>query len=165
MKNCILSALALVAVVVAPLTLRAQEKGGKKANAETMVTQLLKQLEKAELTAEQTAKIKEVFGKAATEVTTKRTGGGITAEMLKKKTDAQKSAKEAGKKGKEQQEAVIAAMGMSPEQTKLYTETEALLGKARIEIGKLLTPEQIAKLPEQAQSSLKEKAAGKKGKK
>ena len=54
---------------------------------------------------------------------------------------------------------------MTPEQAKLYTETEAELSKVKIEIGKLLTPEQIAKLPEQAQSSLKEKAAGKKGKK
>ncbi len=165
MKNRILSVLTLAAVMVAPLSLHAQEKGGKKDAAGALVTQFMKQLEKAELTADQTTKIKEMYTKVATEVTAKRTAGGVTAEMMKKRTDALKSAKDSGKKGKEQQEAVIAAMGMTPDQAKVFAETEATLGKARIEIGKLLTPEQIAKLPEQAQNSLKEKATGKKGKK
>jgi len=165
MKNRILSVLALVAVIVAPFSLNAQEKGGKKDAAGALVTQFMKQLEKAELTADQTTKIKEMYTKVATEVAAKRTTGGVTAEMMKKRADAFKSTKEAGKKGKEQQEAVIAAMGMTPDQAKLFAETEETLRKVRVEIGKLLTPEQIAKLPEQAQSSLKEKAAGKKGKK
>lgn len=165
MKNRILLALALVAVMVVPFSLNAQEKGGKKDPAATLVTQFMKQLEKAELTADQTTKVKEMYTKVATEVSAKRTAGGITADMLKKRADAFKAAKEGGKKGKEQQEAVNAAMGMTPDQAKLFAETEATLGKARVEIGKLLTPEQIAKLPEQAQNSLKEKAAGKKGKK
>ncbi len=161
MKNSIVSVLALSAILVGSISLNAQEKGGKKDPAGALVTTLFKQLEKAELTADQTTKIKEMYTKAATEVSAKRSAGGITTEMLKKRLDASKAAKEAGKKGKEMAEAVTAAMGMTAEQAKLYEETETTLSKARIEIGKLLTPEQIAKLPEQAQASLKERAAGK----
>ena len=41
-----------------------------------------------------------------------------------------------------------------------------MLGKVKVEIGKLMTAEQLAKLPEQAQNSFKEKTGkGKKGKK
>jgi len=167
MKNYVLSALALATVLVAPLTLSAQEKGKKGGgnSGATMVTQLMKQLEKAELTAEQTTKVKEMFGKVATEVAAKRAAGGLTGEILKKRTDASKAAKEAGKKGKDLQAAVTEALKLTPDQVKVYEETEAMLSKARVEIGKMLTPEQLAKLPEQARNSFKEKAGGKKGKK
>ncbi len=165
MKNCIWSLLLLFAISAAPLSVNAQEKGRKRDPAAALVTQLLKSLEKAELTADQTTKIKEAYAKVAADVTAKRTAGGITTETMKKRTEAFKAAKDAGKKGKEQQEMVNAAMGLTPDQTKLFAETEASLAKARVEIGKMLTPEQIAKLPEQSQNSLKEKATGKKGKK
>lgn len=165
MKKSLVTALAIVAIFVSTLSLNAQEKGGKKNQADTMVAFFLKQLEKAELTADQTAKITEVYAKVAKEVSVKRTEGGITAEMLKKRTEAGKAAKEAGKKGKDMQEAVDAAVAMTPEQAKLFSETDVALNKARIEIAKLLTPEQIAKLPDQSQNMLKEKATGKKAKK
>jgi hypothetical protein len=165
MKNCLWSALALAAVLVAPLTLNAQEKGGKRNPSTALVTQLMKNLEKAELTADQTTKIKEMFGKVATEVAAKRATGGLTADVLKKRLEAGKAAKEAGKKGKDLQAAISGAVALTPEQAKALEETEAMLSKARVEIGKLLTPEQLAKLPEQARNSFKEKAAGKKGKK
>jgi hypothetical protein len=142
----------------------AQEKGGKKNAATQMVTQFLKQLEKAELTAEQTTKAKELFTKAAEEVSSKRTAGGIPAEVLKKRADASKAAKEAGKKGKEMQDAVDASLGLNADQLKLFKETETILTKAKIEIGKLLSPEQIAKLPAQAQGAFKAKEGGKKAK-
>jgi len=161
MKNSIVSTLVLTAILVGSVSLNAQEKGGKKDPAANLVAQFIKQLEKAELTADQTTKIKEIYTKAATEVSAKRTAGGITNDMLKKRLEAGKAAREAGKKGKEMIEAVTAAMGMTPEQAKLFEETEVPLAKARIEIGKLLKPEQLAKLPETAQASMKEKAAGK----
>ncbi len=145
--------------------LNAQEKGGKRNPSTALVTQLMKNLEKAELTADQTTKIKEMFGKVATEVAAKRAAGGLTADVLKKRLEAGKAAKEAGKKGKDLQAAISGAVALTPEQAKALEETEAMLSKARVEIGKLLTPEQLAKLPEQARNSFKEKAAGKKGKK
>lgn len=159
MKSFILATLAVVVAFSASLSLNAQEKGGKKDPVATMVAQIIKQLEKAELTADQTTKIKEIYTKAAKEVSTKRTEAGITDEMLKKQVEAFKAAKESGKKMKNDE--VIASMGMKAEQTKIFTETQAILTKAKIEIGKLLSPEQIAKLPEAAQNAFKERAAGK----
>ncbi len=164
MKKIVLFAFVFASLFSFGAVAPAQEKKAKGGLAASMVTQFVKQLEKAELTEEQMVKVKEIYTKAASEVAKLRTDGGITAEMMKKRIEAGKSAKESGKKGKEMQEAVAAAMGMNDEQKKLFTETEAMLAKARIEIGKLLTPEQTAKLPEQAQAQLKAKEGGKKSK-
>jgi len=163
MKKSILSLLAVAAILVNSASLNAQEKGGKTDPAKAMVTQFMKQLEKAELKDEETAKIKDMFEKVAKEVAAKRSQSGITADILKKRTEASKAAKEAGKKGKELQAAAEAAMGLTPDQTKVFKETEETLGKVRVEIGKLLTAEQLAKMPEQAQNAFKEKSG--KGKK
>ena len=106
MKKSFVSVLAIVAILCGSLVLNAQEKkGGKKDPAAALVTQFMKQLEVAGLTAEQSTKIKELYTKAATVAATKRTEGGITADILKKRSDASKAAKEAGKKGKEIQTA------------------------------------------------------------
>ena len=107
-----------------------------------------------------------MFAKVAKEVSTKRTESGITADILKKRTDATKKNKEDGKKGKEAQAVVETAMALTSDQTKVFKETEEMLGKVRVEIGKLMTAEQLSKLPEQAQNSFREKTGkGKKGKK
>jgi hypothetical protein len=79
------------------------------------------------------------------------------------KDQSKKTAKEEGKKQKEAQAAAEVAMGLTAEQTTVYKETEAMLAKVRVEIGKMMTPEQMAKLPEQAQAAFKEKTG--KGKK
>ncbi len=164
MKKLIVAILVFSMLTGASATSFAQDKAVKKNPATLIVTQFLKQIEKAELTADQTAKAKELLTKAAEEASTKRMAGGITADILKKRTEALKSAKEAGKKGKEMQEAVEASLGLTEVQLKLYKETEAILTKAKMEIGKLLTPDQIAKLPEQAQAAFKAKEGGKKAK-
>ncbi len=163
MKKSILSLIAVAAILFNSVSLNAQEKGGKKDPAKAMVTQFMKQLEKAELKEEETTKIKDMFEKVAKEVAAKRTQSGITAEILKKRTEAAKKAKEDGKKAKDAQAEVEAAMGLTADQTKVFKETEEMLGKVRVEIGKLLTAEQLAKLPEQAQNAFKEKSG--KGKK
>ena len=165
MKKSILCLLAVVAMLVHSVSLNAQEKGDKKDPAKNMVTQFMKQLEKAELKEDETNKIKEMFQKVAKDVAGKRSEVGITPEMMKKRADAQKSAKDDGKKGKEMQQAVEAAMGMNADQTKVFKETEEMLAKVKVEIGKTMTAEQIAKLPEQSQSAFKEKAGKGKGKK
>lgn len=165
MKKSFLSLFAIAALLINSVSLNAQDKGDKKDPAKAMVTQFMKQLEKAELKDEETTKIKEMFSKVATEVAAKRKTSGITTELLKKRTDASKAAKEEGKKGKEIQTAAEAAMGLTDDQTKVFKETEEMLGKVRVEIGKLLTPEQLAKLPDQAQNAFKEKTGkGKKNK-
>jgi phosphate-selective porin len=163
MKKSVFSLLIAAAVLIQSGVTSAQDKGGKKSPSAAMVTQFMKQLEKAELPEEMSAKVKETFAKVAEEVSSKRTAAGITAEMLKKRTEAQKAAKAEGKKPKEAQAAVEAAMGLTAEQSTVFKDTEAMLSKVRVEIGKMLTPEQIAKLPENAQGAFKEKAG--KGKK
>jgi septation ring formation regulator EzrA len=165
MKKLLIALTALAALFFVSGVSLAQDKNGKGSQPAQMTKAFMKQLEKAELSSEQSDKIKELFTKAAKEVSTKRTEGGITAEILKKRMEAMKAAREAGKKGKEVQAAVEAAVTLTDAQKKLLTETDELLSKARIEVGKLLKPEQIAKLPDQFQASLKEKESGKKKKK
>jgi hypothetical protein len=163
MKKSVLFLLVAAAILFQSGSITAQEKGEKKAPSAAMVTQFMKQLEKAELPEEMVTKVKETFTKVATEVSTKRKEAGITGEVLKKRTDALKAGKEAGKKPKEMQAAADEAMGLTEEQKTVFKETEEMLGKVRVEIGKMMTPEQMAKLPEQAQNAFKEKVA--KGKK
>ncbi|MCF7963631.1 MAG: hypothetical protein K9M08_23060 [Pirellula sp.] len=162
MQNFVFSTLAAFALFVLPLPLKAQEKGRKADPATQMVKQFMKQLEKAELSGEQTTKVTELFTKVAKDVSTKRTEAGITQEIMRKRAAASKEAKEAGKKGKEMQAAVDGAVELTEAQKKLMAETDELLAKARIEVGKLLTPEQMKKLPEPFQTNLKEKAGKKK---
>lgn len=165
MKKSFLSLLAIAALLIHSVSLNAQGKGGKKDPAKAMVTQFMKQLEKAELKDEEATKIREMFTLVATDVSTKRDASGITADILKKRADASKAAKDEGKKGKEIQAAAEAAMGLTADQTEVFRETEGLLGKVRVEIGKLLTPEQLAKLPPQAQNAFKEKTGKRKNNK
>ncbi|MEQ1824905.1 MAG: hypothetical protein ABL921_03135, partial [Pirellula sp.] len=80
-------------------SVQAQEKGAKGNQAAQMTKAFMKQLEKGELSDEQTTRVKELFTKVAKDVSLKRTEGGITAEVLKKRTEAGKAAREAGKKG------------------------------------------------------------------
>ena len=163
MKKSVVSLLVAAAILFQSGSLTAQEKGGKKDPSAAMVTQFMKQLEKAELPEEMSSKVKETFTKVATEVKTKRMESGITGDMIKKRDDAMKTAKEEGKNQKEAQAVADAAMGLTAEQTTVYKETVAMLAKVRVEIGKMMTPEQMAKLPEQAQAAFKEKTG--KGKK
>jgi hypothetical protein len=162
MRNFVFSTLATLALFVSPLSLNAQEKGAKGDPATQMVKQFMKQLEKAELSSEQTTKVTDLFTKVAKDVSTKRTEAGITQEIMRKRAAASKEAKDAGKKGKEMQAAVEAAVVLTDAQKKLMVETDELLAKARVEVGKLLSPEQMKKLPEPFQTNLKEKAGKKK---
>jgi hypothetical protein len=168
MKKMIFALMAMAFLTLSPGFVQAQEKGkGKKGNAspeQQMIDQFMKQLEKAELTDDQSTKIKELWTKIAKEVTKARTEGGITAEILKKRAEATKEAREAGKKQKEVQEAVEKAMALNDAQKKVMQETEAQLSKVRIEIGKLLKPEQMEKLSPQLKDNLQEKEGKKKKK-
>lgn len=137
-------------------------KAGKGDPVNQIVNPFLKQLEKAELSDEQLTKVKEVMTKAAKEVTAKRTEGGLTKELLKKRADAAKTARESGKKGKQLKSEVDAASGFTDDQQKVFDETEVMLTKARIEAGKILTAEQLEKLPANFQANLKEKESKKK---
>jgi len=132
------------------------KKSGRGDPQTAMVNQFLKQLEPAALSQETTEKIKENFAKTVKEVMAKRKAANLTPQMLKDRTEAGKKAREEGKKPKEVREIALAAMNATEEQKKVLIETEEILSKTRIEIGKMLTDEQMVKLPKQFQTSLKE---------
>jgi hypothetical protein len=142
----------------------AQEKKAKGGAAGMMMSQLLKALEKAELTEEQTLKIKERYMKVATEVDKLRTDAGISPDIVKKRVEAAKAAKDSGKKAKEMQESLFEAMGLTDDQKKVFIESEEKINKAKMEIGKMLSEEQMAKLPAQVQAQFKVREGGKKAK-
>lgn len=127
-----------------------------------MVNQFIKQFEKAELPAETTEKIKAMFSQTAKEVVAKRKEVGVTAQMLKSRTEAGNKAREEGKKPKEVREVALAAMNATEEQKKVLLDTEDRLAKIKVEIGKLLTDAQKEKLPKQLQNNLREPKSGKK---
>jgi len=155
--------LAIVAGFVSHASAQESTKSGGKVDPETAMTnQFLKQFEPAALDQSTTDKIKEIFGKAAKEVVAQRKKSGVTPEMLKKRTEAAKQAREEGKKPKEVREIGLSAMQATEEQKKVVLDSEELLSKARIAVGKLLTDEQKSKLPKQLQTNLKEPTPPKK---
>lgn len=143
----------------------AKPKGKKQQGQLSVVDQFLKQLEPAALSDEQKAAVKEILGAVQKDVAAKRTEAGITPEILKKRAAARKEGTEAGKKGPELKKHVEAALGLTEDQIKILDETEKALAKAKQEIGKKLSPEQIAKLPEQAQKAVTAPAPKQGGKK
>ncbi len=168
-----LCALALIAAILAPASFAQEDaatakKGkGKGKAAQGVATQLLKQLEPAALTDEQTAKIKELGKKAADEIKKIETEAELTPEILKKRREAMASMKDSDKKGKERTKAVDAAAGLTEVQSAAFVKTNAVRSKLKAEAVKLLSDEQKAKLPEEFLATLDgDKAgAGKGGKK
>lgn len=105
-----------------------------------------------ELTAEQKAKVEELkkeFEPKLTEALAKR-AAVLTPDQVKARAEAQKSAKAAGKKGKEAKEAIDAAVTLTPEQKKELADAEKSVGELqksiRGKLQELLTPEQRAAL-------------------
>lgn len=161
-KNYLLGCM-LIGCLVCNATAQDGAKKGRKADQETsMVNQFMKQLEPAELNPETASKIKELFSKTVKDVLSKRNEAKLTPQMLKDRTDAAKKAREEGKKPKEVREIALSAMKATEEQKKVLMDTEELLAKTRIEIGKLLTDDQKSKLPKQLQNNLKESVPRKK---
>ncbi|MCA9125859.1 MAG: hypothetical protein KDB22_02195 [Planctomycetales bacterium] len=162
MKNV---ALACCFVAVLGSSLFAQGEAKKKKNgdpAKRMVETLLKGLEPAELKPEQTKEIEEMYSKVAKEVVAKRAKAKLPGNIFKLRADAQKEAKEAGKKGKALQAAIDAKIGLTEEQSKCWAETTEMLAKTKLAIGKLLSEEQLAKVEKPLQTALTGKTGAKK---
>lgn len=145
--------LALAVVIASPL-LAAEGKRGKKApKPHDPAEQILKSLEKAELTADQVAKIKELAAACAEKCKACQEKAALTDEQKKARQEAQAKAKAEGKKGKEAQEAVTAAMKL--------TDAQAAAMKAEADLHAGLKKEAVALLT----AEQKEKAGVKTGKK
>ena len=169
MKMKTVAALALAAMLVSPVMAEDEAKGKKKKakgnRGNSTAMQLIKALAPVGLTDEQTTKIKEL-GKASSEAIAKiRKDSGLTPEVMKKRTEAQKALKESGKKGKELAAAIAEKAGLSEAQIASFKKmNEARMGFQKSVIG-MLTDDQKAKLPEKLQRFAKAGQAKKGGKK
>ncbi len=144
-------------------------KGKGKANAaQSASAQLLKQLEPAALTDDQTAKIKEIGKKLEEEIKKIQADAELTPELLKKRRDAMTAMKDSDKKGKEKVKAIDAEAGLSEAQAAAFAKATALRTKLKTEALKLLSDEQKAKLPAEFTApqggKAGDQAEGKKGK-
>lgn len=156
----------LVALMVVPAAaeeeVKAKRKGKGKRGQQNAATQLLKQLEEVGLTEDQIAKVKELGKTAAAKMKEMRDQAGITLEVMKKRTEAMKSVRDSGKKGKEAMAAAIEAAGITEAQEAALKKIAAARMAFQKEVMGLLTDEQKEKLPERLQRA--SKASGKKGK-
>lgn len=137
--------LALAVVIASPLLAAEGKKGRKEAKPHDPAEQVLKSLEKAELTADQVAKIKELAAACAVKCKAVQEKAALTPEQKKARQEAQAQAKADGKTGKEAQAAVEVAMKLSDAQKAALKEEADLHAGLKKEAVALLTAEQKAK--------------------
>ena len=152
--------LALVAIVALPAVADDAPKKKKKPNAKAQaargggrqVAALMKKLKEADLTDEQTAKIKSIGAEygpkfQAAQAAVREAMGG--KEAAQKRAAARKKAMEDGLKGKELQAAVEKALDLSPEQKeaakKAQKGTQEVQQAFVAAVREVLTAEQIEK--------------------
>ncbi|MCO6459116.1 MAG: hypothetical protein J5I93_27725 [Pirellulaceae bacterium] len=147
--------LALVAAVAIPVAAQEAVKEKKKkpqaGRAVQAVGAMMKKLEAVDLTAEQKEKIKSIAAEYAPKF--KEAQGAVAAivgpEQRKAMAEARKKAQDEGKKGKELQEAVAAAVKLdgakAEELQKAQAATRELNAGFTAAIREVLTDEQIAK--------------------
>lgn len=135
----------------------AKKETAKPADGKTraaVANPMLKAVEGLTLTAEQKPKVEEA-AKEFTETILALRKEGLTQELTKKKSDAAKAAREAGKKGpREIEAAVMSTIDATDEEKALLKKAEEANAKLAKAMGSVLTAEQIATLPPQMQQAL-----------
>lgn len=166
--------LALVAAVAIPVAAQEAEKPKKKpqaGRAVQAVAAMMKKLEAVDLTAEQKEKIKGIAGEYAPKF--KEAQAAVSAivgpEERKAMAEARKKAQDEGKKGKELQAAVAAAVKLdgakAEELQKAQAATRELNAGFTAAIREVLTDEQVAKAGLPAKKAGAKKPAAKAGEK
>ncbi|MCA9138536.1 MAG: hypothetical protein KDB00_17315 [Planctomycetales bacterium] len=140
-------ALLCTTVVVAQDAPDKKKKSADGAGRPNAAATILKQLKDAELTDEQTAKIQELAKKSMAEMRAIRKEAGITPEIMKKRTEAQKELKDSGKKPAEMFAAVNEKAGLNEAQIAAIKKTDASRAALLKDAVALLSDEQKAKLP------------------
>jgi len=151
--------LVLVAAIAAPVLAgqpKAKKKGPKRPDPGTMI---LKKLEKADLTDDQVAKIKELSAAVAEKMAAAY--GNLTPDQRKARAEAIKKAKEEGKSPKEVMEAIKAAM--TPDQKAAIEEARKAHGEMMKKVMALLTAEQKEKIGIKGPKGPRKKGGAKKG--
>jgi len=144
-----LLSLALALVIAAPLFAADKEKKKGPRKKPDPATWILKRFEKAELTDDQVAKIKQLVAKVAEETAECRKKAAPTPEQQKARKEAMEKAKAEGKEGRELYAAARDAVKLSPDQEAAMKEVRKAHGAMWKEIMGMLTDEQKAKLGKQ----------------
>lgn len=155
-------ALLCTTVVVAedaPEKKKRNNQGADRANAATAI---LKQLDAADLTDDQKAKIQELAKKSMTEMRAVRKEAGITPEIMKKRAAAQKELKDSGKNPAELMAAVNEKAGLTEAQAQAIKKSDASRKALLKGAFALLTDEQKEKLPKRLTRAINQ-GDGKKG--
>jgi hypothetical protein len=152
MKNLLNAVLTLLLVGVIASSAFAEdgkkkekEKGKDKENNQ-LLTQTMKRLEKAELTAEQTEKVTGLAKEWQAKFMEVSKKAGLTKEQQEKMATARKAAMDEGKKGSEVKAAVQAAAGLSDEQKQAIEAREKLQADFNKAVDALLTDQQREKI-------------------
>lgn len=163
--KCLLS-LSLAIVIAAPLLAAEGKKERRVARKPDPAAAVLKRLEKANLTDEQVAKVKELVAQNSEKIAAAQAKVALTQDQKAARAAAMKKAKEEGKTGKEAAEAARAALALTPEQEKAMEQAKAAQKQMMDAILGLLTPEQkeAAGMKGPAKKGAK-KEGGRKGKK
>lgn len=148
MKNFLKVALLLGLAVAIGYPLSAQEKkAGKKGGGNPSLGQvegLLKKAADADLSEEQSKKLKDAAEVARAKI--KTASEKVGPEVNRQLAEARKKASGEGKKGKELKEAVEAAVKLTDEQKKGLAEIEAALADFRKAASEILSAEQREKI-------------------
>jgi len=142
--------LALAFVVAAPLSAADSKK--KTSYANRLVAAQLKKLEKADLTAEQVAKVKELVAKFAEKAAPLYEKSAYTPEQKKAYSEAIKKAKAEGKTGKELSAALKNSVKLTSQQAAARKQVQQAYSAMMKEIIGMLTEEQKAKLPRKSRA-------------
>ncbi|QDV70941.1 hypothetical protein Poly24_46740 [Rosistilla carotiformis] len=143
----------MLAVVALP-AIAEEKKAGKgkaKEGGRNVAAQILKQLADVDLTEEQTEKIKAAGKAASAEMAKIRDEAGITGELMKKRAAAAKSLADSDKKGKQRNEAINEAAGLTKPQAEAMDKMNAVRAKFTQAVLATLTDAQKEKLPKQLQ--------------
>lgn len=145
--------LALALLIASPLSAADVKKSSSYANR--LITAQLKKLQKADLTAEQVTKVKELVAKFAEKAAPLYQKSAFTPEQKKAYAEAIKKAKAEGKTGKELIAAYKNAVKLTAEQTAARKQVQDAYSAMMKEIVGMLTDEQKAKLPRKSSRSKK----------
>ncbi len=118
------------------------ERGKKKARRAPVAVFVPKSIELTDEQKTKVAALNKEYGPKLAELQKKL---ALTPEQRKAGAKAHKAIKESGKKGKEAQQAMAAALNLTDEQKQVQKEQRALRREARQKFLALLTPEQKQK--------------------
>jgi hypothetical protein len=144
--------LALVTACVIPALAQEGQKKKKKGPQQAQaISAMMKKVESLGLSEEQTAKIKKIGEEMAPKFNelNQKLNTVLTPEQKKARQEAVAKNKADGKKGKEANEAIDAALALTDEQKKVQADVQAsmkeLSGKLNAAVLEVLTAEQKAK--------------------